>query len=519
MSIARRPRRSGKILVLFALVLTVLFGLLGLTLDGGMMMASHRQVQNAADSAALAAAMDRMRGGTAAAATATASTFVKTYNGLADATVTVHIPPTAGAYVGNAQFVEVIVSRPYSTVFAQVNGANQNQTVAARAVAGYEAVSSGEGAIVLDPNAAPGITFSGTNTRLLVKGTVVVNARANGYNQYGVPVPTGSNPSTPYAVSTSNSQPSSPTNAFVHARSVQVVGGVDTPANFVDFDDPTNNPSPLTAGLIGVQSDPLALLDVPIVDNAVVGATGQTGTNKYWQDGEHTTKGATAPTRYPDPQINTGTHTLYPGVYDNLTLNGGDTTLTSGTYVISPSKTNGAQSGLTIATSTHGPGGATDPAVVTFYLTGTSYVSNGKPNGYWDALEGAIDPVSGTYAMPSANGSEPVSAFAPLTVNASTGTKIYLKGLATTDPDDPGDKVLFFQRRRNTQGAIVKGGSTDISLEGTIYAKWAQFTINGQGTYNAQFIVGSLNLTGGSTITINATGINRGKANQVFLVE
>lgn len=515
----RRARRQGKILVLFAIVLTSLFGLLGLVIDSGLMMASQRKTQNAADSAALAAGMELMRGQSAATARTVAINWALTHYGVTLADADVRIPPTTGPHAGNSQFVEVVASRTYSTIFVQMVGPSSSQTVHARAVAGFEAVSSGEGAIVLDPTAAPGITFSGSNTRLIVKGSVVVNSRANGYNEYGSPVPAGTSPSTPYAVSTSGSLPSDPTQAFIHARSVQVVGGIDTPANFVDYDDPVNNPSPLTAGIIGVQSDPLRLLDVPVVLNSVVGDTGQNGQGRYWQNGQHTSTGPTAPDRYPDPNITTGTVTLYPGVYDNLRINGGDVTLMSGIYVISPSQTNGNPSGLVIGTSVHGPGGSTDPAIVMFYLTGTSYVSNGRANGYWDSLDGTVDPVSGTYAMPSVSGSEPNSTFAKININASSGTAIYLKGLPTTDPDDPNDKVLFFQRRRNTQRANVGGSSTNISFDGTIYAKWAQFAINGQGSYNAQFIVGSLNLTGGSTITINGTGINRGKANQVFLVE
>ena len=54
--------RSGKTLVMFAILLPVLLGMTGLVIDGGLLMAAHRQVQNAADAAALAAAMDKYRG-------------------------------------------------------------------------------------------------------------------------------------------------------------------------------------------------------------------------------------------------------------------------------------------------------------------------------------------------------------------------------------------------------------------------------------------------------------------------
>src|SRR5258705_1364500 len=86
-------RRSGKILVLLALMLTLLMGMAGLVIDSGLLFASHRNVQNVADSAALAAAMELFRGGTPVQAKDAAKTFVTTYNGLTKATVTVNIPP------------------------------------------------------------------------------------------------------------------------------------------------------------------------------------------------------------------------------------------------------------------------------------------------------------------------------------------------------------------------------------------------------------------------------------------
>ena len=56
-------------------------------------------------------------------------------------------------------------------------------------------------------------------------------------------------------------------------------------------------------------------------------------------------------------------------------------------------------------------------------------------------------------------------------------------------------------------------------MTGTIYAKWANFDLSGQGEYNAQFVVGSMAISGNAIVTINATGKNFGKANLVFLVE
>src|SRR4051794_19252694 len=96
-------RRSGQTLILFALLLPLVLGMTGLVIDGGMLIATQRQVQNAADAAAMAGVMDRLRGQTSIVASATATTFVKDpqYNNLPGATVVVNIPPLSGPYAGD----------------------------------------------------------------------------------------------------------------------------------------------------------------------------------------------------------------------------------------------------------------------------------------------------------------------------------------------------------------------------------------------------------------------------------
>ena len=79
--------------------------------------------------------------------------------------------------------------------------------------------------------------------------------------------------------------------------------------------------------------------------------------------------------------------------------------------------------------------------------------------------------------------------------------------------------MLFYQRRKNPMAAEIQGNASDGQLEGTIYAKWANFKISGQGTYDAQFVVGSMSVTGNGNVTINYDGDQLGRAPAVFLVE
>src|SRR5262245_27383535 len=86
---ATTPRRSGKILVMFAVLLPALLGMTGLIIDGSLMMAEYRGTQHVADAAATAAARTLQLGDGAAAARERAIEVVQNGNGLGDAVVTV----------------------------------------------------------------------------------------------------------------------------------------------------------------------------------------------------------------------------------------------------------------------------------------------------------------------------------------------------------------------------------------------------------------------------------------------
>src|SRR5262245_8881707 len=243
-------RRPGKVLVFFVLLLPVLLGMLALVIDCGMMMAAHRQAQNAADAAALACAWDLVHNPseTQNNLQSIATTFVQVNNGLSNAnTPTVHWPPAGGAYAnvtGNTQFVEVVVTLPVTTLFAQVlSRVNGSQTVQARAVAGYEAVAGGEGVAVLDPAGNPGLAVSGNGAVLVVRGRVIDNSQnsvAASINQAG----------------------------GLQATSLSVVGGVDHPTYVWNANTGVPDPSILHTG-VPPEADPLILLPTPTTRNGV----------------------------------------------------------------------------------------------------------------------------------------------------------------------------------------------------------------------------------------------------------
>jgi Flp pilus assembly protein TadG len=465
---------------MFAMLLPALLGMTGLVVDTGVMLIRHRQVQNAADAAAMAAAMDKYRGATDNVALASANTFLAN-NGISSVSLslngasnTLNIPPSQGPYAGNAQYAEVMITKTVQTSFIHALGINQNQQITARAVAGYEPVGSGEGAIVLDPTAAPGISVQGNNTLLIVNGTVVVNSMGGGVDQWGDPV-SGSHT----AVATSS-------NPSIIARDLQVVGGVDTLNNIRAYDsgfsplpyDPSNTDRPLFARA-PLAPDPLATLPTPTSSNGVE--------NTFWN------KAGVAQGSAQDINIGNGdTVTLKPGIYKTISITGGNVTLNSGIYVVGVNGTGGGN-------RFNINGGVVNGSGVLIYNTGSDYTATNPP----DASDGE--------ALPNAPNS---TKFGSFSVN---GGQINLTPIS--DANSPFYGVLFYQRRWNTTSANIAGNSSNFNVSGTIYAKWTNFQLAGQGVYNAQFVVGSMSLSGNATMTINATGKNFGRANLVFLVE
>ena len=250
-----------------------------------------------------------------------------------------------------------------------------------------------------------------------------------------------------------------------------MVGGVNNPANFQPY--VSGDPSPLHTGALP-EPDPLRDLLTPIAGTAGVNTTYR-GAFKAKSDGT--------------------LQTLDPGIYDSIeTSNGANVKLNPGIYILKATGTSTIK--FTGSGIVRGTG-------VMFYNTGSDFnVSTGEP----DASDG-YGPV----------GSIPNSTkFGGITIN---GSDVQLTGLI--NDQSPINGMLIYQRRWNTAGADIQGGTSTNNnvLAGTIYAKWANFKLAGSGKYDAQFIVGSMALAGTANIILNYEGKNLGKANNVFLVE
>lgn len=127
-------------MVLAAVVLPLLLAFAALALDAGYMFDYKQRMGAAADAAALAGAFEIKR--SANIDSLTLNPYIRddaARNGFTDGvggiTITISRPPVTGLHIGDTKYVEVVISRPTPTFFAQILG-RSSVTVSARAVAG-----------------------------------------------------------------------------------------------------------------------------------------------------------------------------------------------------------------------------------------------------------------------------------------------------------------------------------------------------------------------------------------------
>jgi len=126
-------RERGQVLILAALGMAVFLAFVAMTIDVGIAYHERRNLQNAADSAALAAAKVLASSGDAAAARAEAAGYLSDYG--YNSGYSINIPPTSGPAAGDASYVEVIVNGSTPPLFrAPIGGSVWNLN--GRAVAG-----------------------------------------------------------------------------------------------------------------------------------------------------------------------------------------------------------------------------------------------------------------------------------------------------------------------------------------------------------------------------------------------
>ncbi|MBI3360845.1 MAG: hypothetical protein HY023_07020 [Chloroflexi bacterium] len=173
---------QGQAIVLLALAMIGLLAFSGLALDGGRVYNERRRAQNAADNAALAAALKAAQNQnytTEGLAVAAQNDF---NNDGATNSVTVNKPPTLGTYAGNNNYVEVVITENVPTSFIRLVY-NGPVALSARAVALAQTstttpLMTGDAVVALDPGECDALQFHGNGTTEILNGGAFSNSDA-----------------------------------------------------------------------------------------------------------------------------------------------------------------------------------------------------------------------------------------------------------------------------------------------------------------------------------------------------
>ncbi len=178
--------RRGSVAVVIGLALTAIIGMVALGTEVVFVLLKHREMQAAADAAALGGATALATGYPAnlaveTQAIASAAGFT---SGTAGITVTVHNPPLTGPNVANANAVEVIVNQPQTlSMISLFRSATMDVGARAVAIAGS---ASSDCVLVLDPTAQNSASLSGGATLTLKGCGLGVNSTSSsGLNMSG----------------------------------------------------------------------------------------------------------------------------------------------------------------------------------------------------------------------------------------------------------------------------------------------------------------------------------------------
>ena len=108
--------------MLVVLGMVALLGITALVVDGGNVFLDHREAQNAADSAALASALARVRGENFVQKANEFAALNGYNNDGATNTVQVFSPPIEGDHVGDIEYIQIIITSRVDTFFGGVIG-------------------------------------------------------------------------------------------------------------------------------------------------------------------------------------------------------------------------------------------------------------------------------------------------------------------------------------------------------------------------------------------------------------
>ncbi len=165
--------QTGSITIMWAVLLPVTLGVIGLGVETGTWYFSKRQLQTAADAAALAGARENTSDTRSSAARA--AVVQNGFSASSNVAVSVNNPPASGSYTSNSNAVEVILSQSQNISFSSIFMGTR-PTVYARAVAVKSTVSNGSGCVLSLANSGTGIDITGSATMNMPSCTLISNS-------------------------------------------------------------------------------------------------------------------------------------------------------------------------------------------------------------------------------------------------------------------------------------------------------------------------------------------------------
>jgi Flp pilus assembly protein TadG len=433
---------NGQVLVMTVLCMACLLGFVAFATDVGLLIAHKRLLQSAADAAAVAASDELTYASTDGITVKQAATNAAAQNGVkvqTGTTVTVNNGPLNGPYKGNASYVEVIIQQSEPTILMSLFHV-ASVPVTARAVAGQ---TSNSGCIWTLDGSGNDISNTGSGT-LSIPSCDIYDDSAD----------------TSDALTNTGS-------GSITAKAIGIVGG------YKNTGSGSISPNPVT-GMTTV-GDPLSFLQPPTIPTS-------TGTGCVSQPGGNT---------------------IGPGCYKGISNTGSGTlTLSPGNYVINGDITNTGSGTLILGAGNYIINGnlkSTGSATLT--LGNGSYTISGN---FTDTGSGPLTLGSGLYIVEGDLGLTGSGAMTGSSVSFYTEGNTSVTGSGTVNisapTSGPENGILFFQSRTDTQGMSITG-SSNLTLQGIIYAPAAvlSFTGSGSGNTYADIVVSQLNLTGSTT--------------------
>jgi hypothetical protein len=313
----------GQALIIMALAAIGLFAIVGLAIDGSAKFSDRRHAQNAADTAALAAALSASRGAVEAVWT-TKARAIAGENGYTGDLIRSQVwvykcnkiagtsPVDCGPYNGSPEHIQVVIRSYINTYFARVMGINQTQNL-------VEAVAL---VVAEDPH----FNFG---------GNAIVALRPSSGNKCALV--TGGNNQTTIIGGGLFSNSSDPTCAYNQngcAGNLEIDNGLGTLTTVGGMSLITNCSTNINAQLVtGAQQMPFPpkiVLPAPAECSQALGSPSVSGTTATYSPGHYASL---------KPSGSVKNILLTPGIYcvdTQAALSGNETIKIQGTYGITP---------------------------------------------------------------------------------------------------------------------------------------------------------------------------------------